>query len=115
MYVTLLSSFSTAHPNTKLFITHGGMFGVQESIYHGVPLIVLPIFEDQFDNARRIEDKGLGAVLWNKKGISEQAIKAKISAVLFGDQRYLLHSISLVTCQSIELASDSLFTRTKIR
>ena len=91
------------------------MFGVQESLYHGVPLIVLPIFEDQFDNARRIEDKGLGAVLWDKKGISEQAIKAKIGAVLFGDQRYLYHYISLVPGLSTELALESLFARTKIR
>ena len=76
-----------AHPKTKLFITHGGMFGVQESIYHGVPLVVLPIFGDQFDNARRIQDKGLGVVLWDKKGITEAAVEAKISQVLAGNGR----------------------------
>ena len=84
MFLTLSLS---AHPNTKLFITHGGMFGVQESVYHGVPLLVLPIFADQFDNARRIEDKGLGTVLWAKTGLTEQAIKYKVHAVLSGDQR----------------------------
>jgi len=41
-----------AHPNTKIFITHGGLGGLQEALYHGVPMIGMPLFGDQFRNCR---------------------------------------------------------------
>lgn len=36
-----------AHKNVKLFITHGGIYGLQEAIYHGVPVIMFPFYGDQ--------------------------------------------------------------------
>lgn len=36
-----------AHKNLKLFITHGGIFGTQEGIFHGVPFLFMPLFADQ--------------------------------------------------------------------
>lgn len=36
-----------AHPNIKLFITHGSLLSTQESIYFGKPVIGIPIFGDQ--------------------------------------------------------------------
>ena len=36
-----------AHKNTKLFITHCGMHGVMEAIYHAVPMVGMPVFIDQ--------------------------------------------------------------------
>ena len=57
------NEFTAAHPNTKLFITHGGLLSTQEAIYHGVPMIYLPIVGDQDINAKWAELKGMGKYL----------------------------------------------------
>lgn len=47
-------------PRCDLAIIHGGNNSINECLYYGVPTIVMPVFFDQFDNAQRIEDLGLG-------------------------------------------------------
>ncbi|XP_054896840.1 UDP-glucuronosyltransferase 2C1-like [Poeciliopsis prolifica] len=51
------------HPKTRVFITHGGTNGVQEAIYHGVPVIGLPFFFDQPDNLSRVKVKGAAVIV----------------------------------------------------
>uniref|UniRef100_A0A8D1STZ9 UDP-glucuronosyltransferase n=1 Tax=Sus scrofa TaxID=9823 RepID=A0A8D1STZ9_PIG len=46
------------HPQTKAFITHGGANGVYEAIYHGIPMVGLPLFGDQPDNIAHMTVKG---------------------------------------------------------
>ncbi|KAJ8954701.1 hypothetical protein NQ318_011394 [Aromia moschata] len=49
-----------AHPNVILFITHVGLLGTIEAIYHGVPLLGLPVFWDQEKNIEEAVLKGFG-------------------------------------------------------
>jgi UDP:flavonoid glycosyltransferase YjiC (YdhE family) len=48
------------HPNVKVFITHGGLLGTTEAIYHGVPIIGIPIYGDQELNMARAQYAGYG-------------------------------------------------------
>jgi glucuronosyltransferase len=40
-----------AHPNVKLFVTHGGLLSCTESILRGKPIVGIPIFGDQMVRA----------------------------------------------------------------
>lgn len=51
------------HPKMKLFVAHGGTNGVQEAIYHGVPVVGLPLFFDQYDNLLRLKERGAAKIL----------------------------------------------------
>lgn len=46
------------HPLTKAFITHGGTNGLYEAIYHGIPMVGIPMFADQHDNLAHMVAKG---------------------------------------------------------
>ena len=46
-----------------VFVTHGGMNSISESLVHGVPMVVIPFASDQPVNARCVEKLGLGKKL----------------------------------------------------
>lgn len=58
----------------SLFITHGGMNSVNESIYFGVPMLVVPVGNDQPTVANRVDQIGLGKQL-NKKKLSAKILR----------------------------------------
>uniref|UniRef100_A0A8D8CYC2 UDP-glucuronosyltransferase n=2 Tax=Culex pipiens TaxID=7175 RepID=A0A8D8CYC2_CULPI len=52
-----------AHPKIKLFLTHGGIFGAQESVYWGRPMLFVPFYGDQHGNALKFQQEGIGLTI----------------------------------------------------
>ncbi|XP_067636128.1 UDP-glycosyltransferase UGT5-like isoform X2 [Eurosta solidaginis] len=70
-----------AHPNIKLFITHGGMGSVVEAQYHGVPMVGIPLFGDQPSNMANVERSGYGLSV-DYLTLTEESLNTAIQEVL---------------------------------
>ncbi|XP_062249721.1 UDP-glucuronosyltransferase 2C1-like [Platichthys flesus] len=70
------------HPKIKLFVAHGGTNGVQEAIYHGVPVVGVPVFFDQKDNLVRLKERGGAMILTLAKVDKDDNFREAIQEVL---------------------------------
>lgn len=51
------------HPKIKAFVAHCGTNGIYESIYHGVPIVGMPLMFDQAENVLRLEIRGVAKMV----------------------------------------------------
>ena len=72
-------------PQVDLVITHGGNNTVTEALYFGKPMVVLPLFWDQYDNAQRVHDTGFGVRLDTYGHTREQLTGAVDGLLADGD------------------------------
>ena len=71
---------------TAVFVSHGGFNSVSEALYYGVPVITVPMVNDQYMVAKRLEKTGAGITL--KMGeISENSLEEAVSELLT-DSKY---------------------------
>ena len=63
------------------FVTHGGMNSVSESLYFGVPLVVIPQMGEQETVGRRVEELGAGLYL-AKAAATAATLRASVERVL---------------------------------
>ncbi|CAG7831244.1 unnamed protein product [Allacma fusca] len=75
-----------AHPKCKGFVTQGGSISYQQAVFHGVPLIVVPVWGDQGYVARTAEYHGIGIHL-ELADITEETLKKALSDLL-NNERY---------------------------
>lgn len=52
-----------AHPAVQAFVTHGGASSIQEGLWFGKPLLVVPVAWDQHHNARFVDAAGVGVTV----------------------------------------------------
>ncbi|XP_037387457.1 UDP-glucuronosyltransferase 2A2-like isoform X1 [Pygocentrus nattereri] len=69
------------HPKTRAFVTHGGINGVYEAIYHGVPMVGIPIRGDQTDNMVHMKAKG-AAVFLNFNSLQAQDLVDALKTII---------------------------------
>lgn len=74
-----------AHPNVKVFIAHGGLFGIQEAVYHGVPVLGMPVYGDQSLNLQRGKSLGCALVL-DYRRLSEDELRSSLIELLENPQ-----------------------------
>ncbi|XP_040194263.1 UDP-glucuronosyltransferase 3A1-like isoform X1 [Rana temporaria] len=51
------------HPKVRLLVTHGGMNSLMEAVYHGVPVLGIPLFGDQHENMARVKYREMGTYI----------------------------------------------------
>nr|XP_053656172.1 UDP-glucosyltransferase 2-like isoform X2 [Cherax quadricarinatus] len=55
------------HNNVKVFISHCGLLSMQEAIYHGTPVLAVPLFADQPSNSHFLTTSELGlSLVWEE-------------------------------------------------
>ena len=72
------------HKSTVLFLTHGGVNSLHESIYHSVPVVVMPLFGDQLWSASVCLQKNIGLTL-DKNNLTPAKVTEAITEVLNND------------------------------
>ncbi|CAG2121013.1 unnamed protein product, partial [Medioppia subpectinata] len=68
-------------PMCDAVVTHGGNNTVTETMYFGKPMVIMPLFADQYDNAQRVMEKGFGLRVDAWK-CSEEELLQSIDSVL---------------------------------
>ena len=95
-------------PQVDLVITHGGNNTVTEALHFGVPMVVLPVFWDQYDNAQRIHETGFGRRLSTYQHSPDELRGAIDELLADTDLRARLDGVSarLRAARGTELAAE---------
>lgn len=79
------------HPNVKCYLGHGGLLGVSEGVYVGLPMVLVPMFGDQFHNTAAVKTRG-AAVMIEYDNLNEQLLRHALDEV-FNNTRYVSFSL----------------------
>ncbi|MEU8691376.1 macrolide family glycosyltransferase [Streptomyces sp. NPDC048665] len=83
--------------HAALFVTHGGMNSVNEALYAGVPMLVVPQGADQPMVARRVAELGAGLSI-RAQDVTEGSVRA-LAGRLLDDSRFWAAATTLQDAQ----------------
>jgi MGT family glycosyltransferase len=86
---------TTIIPQVDLVITHGGNNTTTESLHFGKPMILLPLFWDQYDNAQRMHELGFGRRL-STYAFTEEEMNSALESLL-GDSELAARMSAMAT------------------
>ncbi len=99
---------TTIIPQVDLVITHGGNNTTTEALHFGKPMILLPLFWDQYDNAQRVHEKGYGVRL-DTYGFTDEELTGALERLL-GDtelrERLATHGAEIRRRDGLRVAAD---------
>lgn len=73
-----------------MFITHGGLLSTTEAVYHGVPIVGIPLYGDQQMNLVNAESNGIGRGLpFNQ--LTEEKLTNVVQEVLTNPKYVQIH------------------------
>jgi len=97
-------------PLVDLVITHGGNNTTTEALHFGKPMVVLPLFWDQYDNAQRVDELGIGVRLDPYRFTDEQ-LHGAIERLLADDglrSRLAAHGAGIRATDGLRQAADAI-------
>lgn len=84
-----------AHESVALLISHGGVTNVQEGLYYGKPVLLIPSYVDEFEVSHRIVTLGAGLMIQPHVLTTERVIGA-IHELRYNERYYFTPAIDVV-------------------
>jgi MGT family glycosyltransferase len=104
-------------PRTQLFVTHAGTNSVMESLYFGVPMVLIPQQPEQQLHAQRVVDMGLGVML-EKETVNATSLREAVGRVAHNPryrERTQHMQQSMRTAGGYQRAADAIMEFTRVR
>lgn len=90
------------HPATKAYLTASGIHSVYEAVFHGVPMLGMPIQREQLYNARRMTWMGVGILLQNSPPLRKRAQTASGPAPDSYMEEDIVRALHDVSCTTLK-------------
>jgi MGT family glycosyltransferase len=104
-------------PRTQLFVTHAGANSVMESLYFGVPMVLIPQQPEQQMNAQRVVDMSLGVML-ERETVNATTLREAVERVAHDPiyrQRMQPIQQSVRAAGGYQRAADAIMEFTRVR
>ena len=70
------------HKRLKAFVTHAGLLSMYETVYHGAPVLTMPVFCDHDANAAKATADGYGIKIELSELSTEKIVRAVTSLIV---------------------------------